>query len=117
MTGVQTCALPIFILHKGEVLRQGSVRELRTHRQDRYRLQIQGDPTPFLEELRLEGVRVIHDNGRGDLRVAAPQGWVTRAFFALADNHGVLLRGLQSDDEDLDELFHRVLAETKHDGR
>ena len=44
--------------------------------------------------------------------MAVPSGWVTRAFFALADNHGVLLRGLQPDDEDLEELFHRTLAAT-----
>ena len=42
---------------------------------------------------------------------------MTRAFFALADNHGVLLRGLARDDEDLEELFHRVLAENGRDGR
>ena len=33
----------VVILHQGQVLRQGSVDELRTRRQDRYRLQIQGD--------------------------------------------------------------------------
>ena len=32
-----------------------------------------------------------------------------RAFFALADNHGVVLRGLQRDDESLEEMFHRVI--------
>lgn len=101
----------VVILHHGRVLRQGAVAELRTRRQDRYRLQVQGDPNDFLEELRLEGVRVIHDNGRGELRVAVPSDWVTRAFFGLADNHGVVLRGLQSDDEDLEELFYRVLSE------
>jgi hypothetical protein len=76
-------------------------------------LQIQGEATAFVEELRLEGARVLHDNGRGELRVAVPQGWATRAFFALAANHGVLVRGLADDDEDLEELFHRVLAETR----
>jgi ABC-2 type transport system ATP-binding protein len=101
----------VVILHQGRVLRHGGVAELRTRRQDRYRLQIQGNPTAFLEELRLEGVCVIHDNGRGQLRVAVPNGWATRAFFALADNHSVVLRGLQSDDEDLEELFYRVLSE------
>ena len=108
----------VVILHQGRVLRQGNVAELRTRRQDRYRLQIQGDPTAFVEELRLEGVRLIHDNGRGELRVAVPPDWVTRAFFALADNHGVVLRGLQPDDEDLEELFYRVLSEdgTNHRG-
>src|ERR1700736_3934487 len=79
----------VVILHQGQVLRQGSVAQLLTQRQDRYRLQIQGDPTAFLEELRLEGVRILHDNGRGELRVAVPDGWVTRAFFVLADNHQV----------------------------
>jgi ABC-2 type transport system ATP-binding protein len=107
----------VVILHHGQVLRQGSVAELRTRRQDRYRLQIQGTPNAFLEELRLEGVRIVDDNGRGELRVAVPEGWVTRAFFALADNHGVVLRGLRRDDEDLEELFHRVLAERMKDER
>src|SRR5262249_21651335 len=107
----------VVILHRGQVLRQGSVEELRTRRQDRYRLQVQGPAAAFLAELRLEGVRVLDDNGRGELRVAVPEGWVTRAFFALADNHGVLLRGLQADDEDLEELFHRVIGETGRDGR
>jgi ABC-2 type transport system ATP-binding protein len=101
----------VVILHHGQVLKHGGAAELRTTRQDRYRLQIQGDPHGFAEDLRLEGVKVLQDNGRGELRVVVPQGWVTRAFFALADNSGVLLRGLQRDDEDLEELFHRVLAE------
>jgi ABC-2 type transport system ATP-binding protein len=101
----------VVILHQGQVLRQGQVAELRTRRQDRYRLQIQGNAAAFIEELRLEGARVMDDNGRGDLRVAVPPGWPTRGFFALADNHGVLLRGLQRDDEELEELFHRVISE------
>src|SRR6266852_7493213 len=103
----------VVILHRGKVVKLGQVAELRTRRQDRYRLQVQGDPTAFLEELRLEGVRIVHDNRHGSLRVAVPDGWVTRAFFALADNHGVVLRGLQRDDEGLEELFHRVIGELK----
>jgi ABC-2 type transport system ATP-binding protein len=95
----------------GRVLVQGGVSELRIRRHDRYRLQIQGDSARFLEDMRLEGVEVLNDNGRGELRVAVPAGWTTRRFFALADNHGVLLRGLQADDEDLEELFHRVIKE------
>jgi ABC-2 type transport system ATP-binding protein len=105
----------VLILHEGQLLRQGPIESLKTRRQDRYRLQIQGESTAFLEELRLEGVQILHDNGRGELRVAAPPTWVTRAFFTLADNHGVLLRGLTRDDEDLDELFHRVLAAPNKD--
>jgi ABC-2 type transport system ATP-binding protein len=101
----------VVILHQGRILCQGPVQELCRRRHDRYRLQIQGGPNGFLEELRLEGVRVLHDNGRGELRVAVPADWTSRAFFVLADHHGVVVRGLQSDDEDLEELFHRVIAE------
>jgi len=101
----------VLILHQGRLLLQGSVAELCRRRHDRYRLQIQGDVAAFCEELRLEGVRILHDNGQGELRVAVPPHWTTRAFFALADNQHVLLRGVQPDDEDLVELFHRVLSE------
>jgi ABC-2 type transport system ATP-binding protein len=107
----------VLILNRGRILRQGAVAELLERRQDRYRLQIQGNGQKFLDELCLEGVRVLHDNGRGGLRVAVPAGWeTTRPFFALADNHGVVLRGLQRDDEDLEELFHRVLGESNGAG-
>jgi ABC-2 type transport system ATP-binding protein len=102
----------VVILNNGQIVKQGSVAELRTRRQDRYRLRLQGEIGRFVQELALEGVEILHDNGRGELRVAAPAGWLTRTFFALADNNGVLLRGLERDDERLEELFHRVLAET-----
>jgi ABC-2 type transport system ATP-binding protein len=102
----------VIILHQGQVLCHGPVAALCQRRHDRYRLHIQGDPEGFLEELRLEGVQVLHDNGRGEIRVAVPDSWTNRAFFVLADHHGVELRGLQTDDEDLEELFHRVIGES-----
>lgn len=100
----------VVILHHGRVLLDGSVAELRTARHDRYRLQVQGPLDVFRDELRLEGARILHDNGNGEWRVEVPNGWAARAFFALADNHGVVVRGLQRDDEDLESLFHRVIA-------
>jgi ABC-2 type transport system ATP-binding protein len=101
----------VVILHHGRVLRRGSVAELCARRQDRYRLQIQGQPQAFLRELRLEGVDVLQENEQGEVRVAAPAGWQTAAFFKLADLHGVALAGLRRDDETLEELFHRVIEE------
>ncbi|HZY85628.1 MAG TPA: ABC transporter ATP-binding protein [Gemmataceae bacterium] len=106
----------VLILDHGRLLLQGGVDELRARRQDRYRLQVEGEAGAFRHELGLEGVKILHDNGRGELRVSVPPGWRTRAFFALADNHGVRLRGLQDDDEDLEELFHRVLFGPGKDG-
>jgi len=92
---------------------QGPVHQLCRRRADRYRLQIQGDPTAFLDEMRLEGARLLHDNGRGEYRVQVPVGWTPQAFFKLALAHSVVVRGLQSDDEDLEELFHRVIHENQ----
>ena len=101
----------VVILYAGKVRGQGAVRELCARRHDRYRLQVQGDPTAFLEEMALEGVTVLANNGRGEVRVAVPSGWVTRAFFALADNAGVVLRAMDADDESLEEMFYRVITD------
>lgn len=101
----------VVILNRGEVLCHGPVKELCQNRHDRYYLRIQGDAHSFLNELHLEGVNILHNNGKGEIRVQTPENWVRRAFFVLADAHNVLIRGLQQDDEDLEELFHRVLEE------
>ncbi|MFL5342911.1 MAG: ABC transporter ATP-binding protein [Gemmataceae bacterium] len=100
----------VVILFNGEVRGQGGVRELCAQRHDRYRLQTQGDAKGFLDELRLEGANVLHDNGRGEVRVEVPPGWRTREFFVLAERRGIVLRGLQQDDESLEDLFYRVVG-------
>jgi len=103
----------VVILHQGRILCQGPVQQLCRRRQDRYRLQIQGEPNSFLDDLRLEGVLILHDNGRGEFRVQVPASWTTQAFFKLAQVHNLVVRGIQADDEDLEELFHRVIQENQ----
>jgi ABC-2 type transport system ATP-binding protein len=102
----------VLILHEGRLLQQGPVATLRQRRRHRFRVQVEGNIGAFCEELRSEGVTVVRDDGRGELSVAVPDGWVTRAFFALAEHHDVLVRGLKPDDESLEELFQRSLSET-----
>jgi ABC-2 type transport system ATP-binding protein len=103
----------VVILNHGQILCEGKVLDLCRRRQDRYRLQIQGEPRGFLGGLCLEGVKVVSDNGRGEVRLAVPPGWTTRTLFVHADRHNVLVRGLEIDDEDLEELFHRVIEENQ----
>lgn len=100
----------VVILHHGSIVGQGAVAELCARRHDRFRLLLDGESAGFKQDLAREGVTILKDNGRGELRVAVPQGWTTRAFFAHADHHGIVLRGLERDDENLEELFHRAVA-------
>ncbi len=99
----------VVILHRGAVLCQGMVDDLCRRRNDRYRLTLDGPRGPFLDDLRLEGVTLVDDNGKGDLRVIVPAGWSTRGFFLLAEHNGATVRGLEPDHEDLEELFHRLI--------
>jgi ABC-2 type transport system ATP-binding protein len=109
LADVETVCEQVVILDQGRVRGQGAVQDLCATRQDRYRLQLQGDPAEYLAELALEGVNVLANNGRGELRVVVPPSWNTRTFFALADHHGLALRALSRDDESLEELFHRLI--------
>ena len=110
LADVETVCERVVILLNGQVRGEGTVAELCARRHDRYRLQIQGDPAAFRDGLLLEGVQILHDNARGEWRVSAPAGFPTRTFFALADTRGVTLRGLLPDDETLEELFLRTVA-------
>jgi ABC-2 type transport system ATP-binding protein len=101
----------VLILDQGRVLRQGSVSELCSRRQDRFRLLAQGNLAGYREELRRSGVGIQEDNARGKLRVTVPADWTSRDFFTHASNFGVTLTGIERDDETLEELFHRVLDE------
>jgi ABC-2 type transport system ATP-binding protein len=118
LADVETVCERVVILLNGEVRGEGTVADLCARRQDRYRLQIQGDATRFRDGLLLEGVKLLQDNAQGEWRVAVPAGFATRTFFALAENHGVILRGIQPDDETLEELFLRtVSSETELHGK
>lgn len=107
----------VVILHEGRILRQGSPAELRGRCRDRFRLEI--EPADRLEEfqgdLESEGATVLPGNRRGELCVQVPDGWPTRLFFALADYSGATVRGLRRDEEDLERMFLRVMAETEEE--
>jgi ABC-2 type transport system ATP-binding protein len=119
LSDVERICDQVVIVFAGQVRRSGLFQELRTRRQDRFCLQVQaraGGLAHFIEDLKAEGVRILEYDGREELRVAVPEGWVTRMFFTLADNGGVILRGLQRDDEDLEQLFLRVMTENQANG-
>jgi len=110
LADVEAVCQRVVILAGGRVRGEGTVSELCARRLDRYRLRVQGSANPFQEDLVSEGVTLLADNGQGDWRVAVPAGWTNIAFFKLAAIHDVTIRSLVPDDETLEELFLRTVA-------
>lgn len=110
LADVQAVCERVVIMAGGRVMGQGTVEELCAVRADRFRVRVQGDAVPrFRADLAAEGVRVLDDNGRGDLRVAVPDGWSNLGFFKLAATAGLVVRAVVRDDESLEELFLRTV--------
>ena len=110
LADVEAVCERVVILAGGRVRGEGTVSELCARRLDRYRLRVQGNPTPFRNELKSEGVKLLADDGQGEWRVAVPCGWTNIAFFKLAAIHEVVIRSLVPDDETLEELFLRTVG-------
>jgi ABC-2 type transport system ATP-binding protein len=110
LADVEAVCERVVILAGGRVRGQGTVAELCTRREDRYRLRIQGETTNFRAELHSQGISLLADNGAGEWRVSVPTGWKNLAFFELARNHAVVIRSLLPDDETLEELFLRTIG-------
>jgi ABC-2 type transport system ATP-binding protein len=111
LADVEAVCERVVILAGGRVRGQGTVAELCARRQDRFRLRVQGDgTTAFREELVRSGVTLLGDTGQGEWRVAVPSAWTNLTFFRHADACGVVVRSLVRDDETLEELFLRAVA-------
>jgi ABC-2 type transport system ATP-binding protein len=107
----------VIIVDRGTVLGVGKISELRAKHQGRYRLRWQGVGTGFLAALSAEGV-TVEANGRPDEAVVdVPATWHTRRFFELAGQRSVTLRDLSPLEEDLEELYHRVIGQKSRVGK
>jgi ABC-2 type transport system ATP-binding protein len=110
LADVEAVCERVVILAGGRVRGVGTVAELCSRREDRYRIRVQGDAAAFRDDLLTEGVRVLGDNGHGEWRVAVPAGWSNLAFFKFAEVNHVVIRALVRDDETLEELFLRTVS-------
>jgi ABC-2 type transport system ATP-binding protein len=110
LADVEAVCERVVILAGGRVRRVGTVAELCGHRRDRFRVRVDGAAAGFRDDLEAEGVAVLADDGRGEWRVAVPDGWPTLGFFKLATANDAVVRSLVRDDETLEELFLREVA-------
>jgi ABC-2 type transport system ATP-binding protein len=111
LADVEAVCERVVIVAGGRVRGEGTVAELCARRQDRFRVRVQGDTTMFRTKLEAEGVAILSDTGQGEWRVAVPVPWANLAFFRHAESCGVVIRSLVRDDETLEELFLRTVAE------
>lgn len=97
----------VVMLHRGRVVRYGSLSELRQTSVDRFDLEWQGDGAEFLEALRQAGASVV-PHTRPDRATIVAAAWPTARFFELAVAHGIVVRHLKPDEENLERMFLRV---------
>ena len=110
LADVETVCDRVVLLINGQIRGQGTVAELCSERRNRYRIQVQGERTLFVERLRSIGAEIFEETPKGDIRARVPDGWSARDGFVMARDSNVILRGLVPDDETLEELFLRSAA-------
>ena len=108
LADVEAVCEQVVILMNGEVRGQGSVAELCRRRHDRFSLRVQGELERYRTALEAAGVRVLAYNAKGEMRVAVPQHWTPREFFAKAASTNSVIRAVLPDDETLEEMFLRT---------
>lgn len=108
---VERLCQQIVVLHRGTVIRAGTLAELRQNGSNVYELGWLGDGAGFLERLRLEGAEVSSNGRPTKSLVSVPVGWETGRFFDFARQCGVTLSHLKPEEEDLQRVFFRVTSE------
>jgi ABC-2 type transport system ATP-binding protein len=107
----RVCA-QVIIIDRGAVLGVGKIDELRAQRRGRFRLRWQGEGDGFLAALDAAGA-VLVANGRdreGEATVDVPADWPVRRFFETSLTQSVVLREVSPQEEDLQELYHRLIG-------
>jgi len=104
---VERLCRQIVVLHRGSVVRSGTIDELRADVVHRYDVAWQGDGERFVAGLRAAGAECGNVTGKGAV-VTVPADWCPSEFFRLAAAGDVVLNHLQPDEENLERLFFRV---------
>jgi ABC-2 type transport system ATP-binding protein len=108
---VEQLCQQIVVLHKGTVVRSGTMAAIKANGSNVYELGWLGEDAGFLDSLRRAGVEVSGLPAVGKAIVTTPAGWTTLKFFELARDRGVVLTHMKPDEEDLHRAFLRVTDE------
>ena len=100
----------IIILDEGRVIGQGSIDELRAERPRCYQLRWQGIGADFMLSLRQHGSKVDPSPRPNQARIHLPENVSTREVFVIALQTGVLVTGLEPEQENLETAYHRLIG-------
>ena len=109
---VERLCRQIVVLHRGSVVRSGTIDALRAAVGNRYELGWQGAANGYLAALRDAGIEVARAT-EATATVIAPAGWHNSRFFGLAADNSVVLNHVKPDEEDLERLFLRVTSSSE----
>lgn len=98
----------LVVLDRGQVVRSGPMRNVRSALPGRFVLDWQGDGSRFVAQLEQAGATCSNERGTGRLVASVPATWNTTTFFQLARQGGVVLTHLAADEESLERLFFRI---------
>jgi ABC-2 type transport system ATP-binding protein len=98
------------ILARGTVVRTGRIEEFRQAVAKSFRIRCSGDATALLSGLQRQGVEVRAAEGSDSATIRLPEPLSTRDVFAASLRHGVLITGLEPDEEDFSRAYLRMLS-------
>jgi ABC-2 type transport system ATP-binding protein len=104
------------ILHQGTVLCQERTDNLVQQRDHTYRLRVEGERDLYRELLRDQKIQVRVDKEDEWLAVL-PENMATHHLFALAAKCHAIVTELRPDDDNLERVFHRLMANDVASGK
>jgi ABC-2 type transport system ATP-binding protein len=100
----------VLIVHRGMVRGMGRIGDLRAQFRGLYRLSWRGEEGLFLDLLQEAGVKVHSQEPADAVFVETPADWPVRRFYEFADGCNLTLRDVAPQEEDLEDLYHRVIG-------
>ena len=108
----KTCE-QVVIMHKGKVLEQGSIEELKGSTSEVYNIRVDGDREAFVKLLKTRGCEVQY-SGKNLLDVTLPKGNGTEVILAAAVKTRVQLRKMVANVQTLSDVFIKLVGEDSH---
>ncbi|AMV16733.1 ABC transporter ATP-binding protein [Planctomyces sp. SH-PL14] len=100
----------VIIVDKGAILGVGKIGELRRHWRNRFLMRWRGDGERLLSALQAGGVTVPSRPRADEAFIEIPEDWSPRTVFELSLQHETTVSDLIPDNEDLSQLYHRLVG-------